>query len=137
MYEHIIDWVGRCLGVFIQYLQDFGLDSALQLTSNFRHFATTAQMNLDGNTLTNLEILTNGTDGKPHGSLLWLLSKTKTAFGARLVSHSRLSLIMFANLSLIGVLIVTKMGESALIESVRPFILPSSLLVLHLTLVIA
>lgn len=40
-------------------------------------------MNLNGNTLANLEVLVNSDDGKAQGSLLSILDHTKTAFGRR------------------------------------------------------
>lgn len=47
------------------------------------HFTSRSTMNLNGNTLTNLEILVNSDDGKSQGSLLSILDHTKTAFGRR------------------------------------------------------
>lgn len=42
-------------------------------------------MNLNGNTLANLEILRNDTDYKERGSLLSILDHCKTPFGRRLL----------------------------------------------------
>ena len=40
-------------------------------------------MNLDNNTIRNLELVRTIRDGKKYGSLLWLLDKTQTGMGAR------------------------------------------------------
>ena len=42
-------------------------------------------MLLAANTLANLEIYCNETDKSTHGSLMWILDRTKTKFGARLL----------------------------------------------------
>lgn len=44
-------------------------------------------MTLDYNSLKNLELVRNMRDGKRYGSLLWLLDKTDTAMGSRLLSQ--------------------------------------------------
>lgn len=42
-------------------------------------------MHLNGATVANLELFRNSTDGSPTGSLFWVVNKTSTAFGARLL----------------------------------------------------
>ena len=76
-----------CLGGLLHYLSEFKLDKVLGLTSNFWRFSSPSHMMLDATTLINLEVLENQNDQTEHGSLLWLLKQTKTAFGARLLRH--------------------------------------------------
>ena len=81
------DAVISCLGGLLHYLSEFKLDRVLGLTSNFWRFSSPSHMMLDATTLINLEVLENCNDQTEHGSLLWLLKQTKTAFGARLLKH--------------------------------------------------
>ena len=43
----------------------------------------TSHMQLCGRTLDNLEVFVNNVDGKPNGTLYWLLNQTVTVFGGR------------------------------------------------------
>jgi DNA mismatch repair protein MSH3 len=72
-----------CLATAIEALQQFGLQEALLLTSNFWRFTSERRMLLDVDTLRHLELLCNTTDSSEKGSLMWLLRKTKTPFGGR------------------------------------------------------
>ncbi|XP_028270128.1 DNA mismatch repair protein Msh3 isoform X2 [Parambassis ranga] len=75
-----------CLGPLIQYLQEFNLERVLRSESSFRHLSCeTEGMMLNAATLRNLEILNNQTDGTVKGSLLWVLDRTRTPFGKRLM----------------------------------------------------
>ncbi|KAG6831187.1 hypothetical protein H0H92_012327 [Tricholoma furcatifolium] len=69
----------------IKHLSAFSIADAFLETKFFTKFTTKTHMLLAGNTLTNLEIYRNETDGSTAGSLLWLLDKTKTKFGARML----------------------------------------------------
>ncbi|KAF9533444.1 DNA mismatch repair protein MSH3 [Crepidotus variabilis] len=69
----------------IKYLAAFGLADVLLETKFFTKFASRTHMLLAANTLSNLEIYRNETDGNVKGSLIWVLDKTKTKFGARLL----------------------------------------------------
>ncbi|KAI0247060.1 DNA mismatch repair protein MSH3 [Lactifluus subvellereus] len=71
----------------IEYLSAFRIADALLATNFFSKFTTRAHMLLNGNTLTNLEIYQNDTDFTTKGSLMWILNKTITKFGSRLL-HS-------------------------------------------------
>jgi len=71
------------LSSLITHLSSFQLDTVFQHSSSFTHFTSRCSMYLNGNTLTNLEILVNSTDGKQQGSLLSVLDDCKTAFGRR------------------------------------------------------
>ncbi len=74
-----------CMGVLLQYLRDFQLDRVFILTGNIHPFGGDVTMKLSGNTLFNLELLSNNTTGTEKGSLYWVLNHTSTAFGARLL----------------------------------------------------
>jgi DNA mismatch repair protein MSH3 len=67
----------------IKHLSMFGIADALLETRFFSRFASRAHMLLAANTLTNLEIYRNETDHSVNGSLIWILDRTKTKFGAR------------------------------------------------------
>jgi DNA mismatch repair protein MSH3 len=69
----------------VRYLRSFGVAHSLLEVQYFTPFATRTHMLLASNTLAHLEIFANSTDGTPRGSLIWLLDKTQTRFGARLL----------------------------------------------------
>ncbi|KIR32664.1 DNA mismatch repair protein MSH3 [Cryptococcus deuterogattii MMRL2647] len=73
------------MAVAIQYMKKFGLGNAFRHTSSFVRFANRSHMLLSSNTLTNLEIYQNQTDGGLYGSLMWLLDHCKTRMGKRLL----------------------------------------------------
>lgn len=75
----------KALASILRYLEEFGLEHALQLTKYFVHFSSRTHMLLNGNTLANLEIYRNSTDFTEKGSLFWILNHTKTRFGKRLL----------------------------------------------------
>lgn len=69
----------------VKYLSTFGIADALFETKFFCKFTTRTHMLLAANTLINLEVYRNGTDNTSKGSLLEVLDKTQTKFGARLL----------------------------------------------------
>ncbi|KDR81784.1 hypothetical protein GALMADRAFT_152606 [Galerina marginata CBS 339.88] len=69
----------------IKHLSAFGIADAFLETQFFTKFSTRVHMLLAANTLTNLEIYRNETDNTSRGSLMWVLDRTKTKFGARLL----------------------------------------------------
>jgi len=73
------------LASLLAYLREFGLERSLRLTSNFAPFASRRTIVLSANTLRNLELLQNDTDGQVYGSLLWVLDHTRTPMGKRLL----------------------------------------------------
>lgn len=73
------------LASLIKHLQPFGLDNVFLHRSSFSPFASRASMTLNGNTVSNLELLTNNTDFKEYGSLVAVLDRCKTAMGKRLL----------------------------------------------------
>ncbi|CDK27179.1 unnamed protein product [Kuraishia capsulata CBS 1993] len=78
--------VQQCCAQLAVYLKEFGLASVFEVSSNYNKFADlNRRMILDANTLQNLEIFRNYTNGKEVGSLLYLLDHTRTKFGGRLL----------------------------------------------------
>ncbi|KAJ8700304.1 Mismatch repair protein msh3 [Pleurotus ostreatus] len=75
------------LGHAIKHLSAFGIADAFRETKFFTHFMTKTHMLLAANTLANLEIYRNETDFTTKGSLISVLDRTKTKFGARLLRH--------------------------------------------------
>ncbi|KAJ7098058.1 DNA mismatch repair protein MSH3 [Mycena belliarum] len=69
----------------IKYLKTFDIAATLAQTAFFTKFTTRSHMLLARNTLANLEIFQNETDYTTTGSLMWILDKTVTAGGARLL----------------------------------------------------
>jgi DNA mismatch repair protein MSH3 len=72
-----------CLCVLIKHLESFSLTSSLR--HPFLHFTDRLHMLLNANTVTNLEIFRNSTDGTERGSLFSIIDRTKTRFGRRLL----------------------------------------------------
>ncbi|EJD05960.1 uncharacterized protein FOMMEDRAFT_104344 [Fomitiporia mediterranea MF3/22] len=69
----------------LNYLNSFGLGDVLTEMQFFSKFTERQHMLLNANTLSNLEIYRNQTDFTMRGSLMWVLNRTKTTFGARLL----------------------------------------------------
>eukprot|EP01122_Echinamoeba_exundans_P002726 TRINITY_DN1269_c0_g1_i2.p1 TRINITY_DN1269_c0_g1~~TRINITY_DN1269_c0_g1_i2.p1 ORF type:complete len:1013 (-),score=154.35 TRINITY_DN1269_c0_g1_i2:17-3055(-) len=76
----------QCIGGLVGYLKDFGLANLFCLECNYVHFSETSRMRLDGRTLDNLELIRNQTNGSHKGSLLWILDRTRSVFGKRLLA---------------------------------------------------
>jgi DNA mismatch repair protein MSH3 len=54
-------------------------------TARLVPFQGAGVMHLTGRTVENLELLANETDGSVHGSLLWIVDRTRTHFGRRML----------------------------------------------------
>ncbi|KAI7897085.1 muts domain V-domain-containing protein [Mucor mucedo] len=78
------DIIIKTLACLIRYLDEFKLSSILKNTT-FSHFISESHMLLNANTLVNLEIYKNSTNGKEQGSLFSILNHTSTKFGQRLL----------------------------------------------------
>lgn len=74
-----------CLSAMITHLTEYGLQHVFDLTKNFQSFSARSHMLLNGNTLNSLEIYRNQTDNTEKGSLFWVLDRTQTRFGQRLL----------------------------------------------------
>jgi DNA mismatch repair protein MutS len=71
-------------GAIIAYLA-YTNQSVLQLLTGLRTYSTGAYMALDRYTRSSLELTQSTRGGGAHGSLLWVLDRTKTPMGARLL----------------------------------------------------
>ncbi|MDO5131576.1 MAG: DNA mismatch repair protein MutS [Eubacteriales bacterium] len=71
-------------GALLRYLYDTQKNALSNLT-RIRAYASGRYMLLDSSTRRNLELTRTLRDKKKHGSLLWVLDKTCTAMGARLL----------------------------------------------------
>ncbi|GFU12454.1 DNA mismatch repair protein Msh3 [Nephila pilipes] len=74
-----------CLSALITYLSNFKLESILKNLQNMKRLSTDKYMILSATTLRGLEILRNSSNFSEHGSLFWVLNKTSTKFGERLL----------------------------------------------------
>lgn len=77
-------------GALIEYLKETQMH-ALKNIDNVKYVVSESYMQLDVTALKNLEIVKTLGGGDRYGSLLWLLDKTKTAMGARLLNSAILS----------------------------------------------
>ncbi|KAK1284628.1 DNA mismatch repair protein MSH3 [Acorus calamus] len=77
----------QALALTIRHLKQFGLDRILNLGTSFRPFSSNIELTLSANTLRQLEVLRNSSDGSVNGSLLQMMNHTCTAFGSRLLKH--------------------------------------------------
>ncbi|KAE8269056.1 hypothetical protein A4X09_0g3288 [Tilletia walkeri] len=74
------------LAHIIKHLSSFfSLTSVFIQSTNFTSFENRTTMLLTANTIHNLEIFQNTTDGRRKGSLIWLLDRCKTMMGHRLL----------------------------------------------------
>lgn len=79
--------VSICLSAMISHLSEYGLERVFQLEKYFQPFSARSHMLLNGNTLTSLEIYQNQTDHSTKGSLYWMMDRTQTKFGGRLLRN--------------------------------------------------
>ncbi len=77
-------------GALVEYLRETQKHSLANITS-IKVINREKYMVLDSNTVRNLELLRNNSEGKKYGTLLWVLDKTKTGMGARLLNQMILS----------------------------------------------
>ena len=77
-------------GALIEYLRETQKHSLANI-SNIKVVNTDKYMTLDTIAVRNLELISSNADNKKYGSLLWLLNKTKTGMGARLLTQLLLS----------------------------------------------
>ncbi|XVF09858.1 hypothetical protein REPUB_Repub07fG0133200 [Reevesia pubescens] len=77
----------EALALTIRHLKQFGFERIMCLGTSFRSFSSSMEMNLSANTLQQLEILRNNSDGSESGSLLEIMNHTLTTYGSRLLRH--------------------------------------------------
>ena len=69
----------------VDHLKPFKLEHVLRQGATFREYSQVYEMSLSPNALSQLEILQNALDGGEKGSLVWLMDRTLTAAGSRLL----------------------------------------------------
>ncbi len=84
------DNVISAAGALIEYLRDTQ-KHALANINSIKVINRERYMELDNIAVRNLELLKNNAENKKYGSLLWVLDKTKTGMGARLLTRMLLS----------------------------------------------
>ncbi len=77
-------------GALLEYLKETQ-KRMLSVISSIRVLRQDMSMALDGTAVRNLELTKNNAENKKYGSLLWVLDKTKTGMGARLLNRMVLS----------------------------------------------
>ena len=77
--------VQEALSHCLEYLRPFGLETIVYESSQILDFTDVAEMSHSPSSILQLEILRNSDDGSERGSLLWLMDRTTTAFGSRLM----------------------------------------------------
>jgi DNA mismatch repair protein MSH3 len=77
----------RALAHALDHLRPFGLEAVLRAAPAFREFSAARELALSPNALEQLEVLRNSADGRERGSLIWLLDRTTTPAGSRLLRH--------------------------------------------------
>ncbi|KAI5400496.1 Mismatch repair protein msh3, partial [Lathyrus oleraceus] len=80
------DLVVEALALTIRHLKGFGFERIL-CSGALRPFVNNTEMTLSANTLLQLEVLQNNSDGSDSGSLLHTMNHTLTIFGSRLLRH--------------------------------------------------
>ncbi len=77
-------------GALLEYLKETQ-KKALKVISTVKVVSKEGSMILDSVAVRNLELVKNNSENKKYGSLLWVLDKTKTGMGARLLNRMILS----------------------------------------------
>ncbi|WJX60212.1 Mismatch repair protein msh3 [Trifolium repens] len=76
----------EALALTIRHLKGFGFERIL-CSGALRPFVSNTEMTLSANTLKQLEVLQNNSDGSESGSLLPIMNQTLTIFGSRILRH--------------------------------------------------
>lgn len=77
-------------GALVEYLRETQKHALVNINS-IKAVSREKYMELDAVAVRNLEIVKNNAEGKKYGSLLWVMDKTKTGMGARLLQRMLLS----------------------------------------------
>lgn len=77
-------------GALLEYLKETQKRALINIDT-VKYVSNSSRMQLDTSAVRNLELVKTLCEGKKYGSLLWLLDKTKTAMGARLLYSAVLS----------------------------------------------
>ena len=77
-------------GALVEYLKETQ-KHVLKNIDGIRYVSSDSYLKLDNTAIRNLELVKTLAEGKKYGSLLWLLDKTKTCMGSRLMQSTILS----------------------------------------------
>lgn len=78
------DLIIRCIGALLTYLESTQ-KTGMERINKIEFYNETEYMGLDLNTIRNLELVETMRNKEKRGSLLWVLDKTRTAMGKRLM----------------------------------------------------
>ncbi|XP_010537192.1 PREDICTED: DNA mismatch repair protein MSH3 isoform X2 [Tarenaya hassleriana] len=81
------DLAVQALSLTLSHLKEFGFQRILCLGASFRSLSNKVEMTLSANTLQQLEVLRNNSDGSEFGSLFHIMNHTLTIYGSRLLRH--------------------------------------------------
>lgn len=70
--------------ILYRYLKEYSNEKLLNIGSNYRHFSQKISIQLQAQTINNLDLISND-DSK--GTLFWILDHTRTPFGKRLLKE--------------------------------------------------
>ena len=113
----------RAAGAVLAYLQETQKGVLRQLTSLETYFVS-EYMTLDPHTRRNLELFESGRNGTVKGSLLWVLDKTRSPMGGRLIrrwiGQPLLDIgILQRRQEIIGELLTDTLAQARLVESLK------------------
>lgn len=113
----------RAAGAVLAYLQDTQKGLLRQLTALETYFVS-EYMTLDPHTRRNLELFESGRSGTVKGSLLWVLDKTRSPMGGRLIrrwiGQPLLDIAVLQHRQeIIGELLTTPLVQARLAESLK------------------
>ncbi|KFK29055.1 hypothetical protein AALP_AA7G082800 [Arabis alpina] len=77
----------QALALTCCHLKQFGFERILYEGASFRSLSSSTEMTLLANTLQQLEVLRNNSDGSESGSLFHVMNHTTTVYGSRLLRH--------------------------------------------------
>ncbi|CAD5329035.1 unnamed protein product [Arabidopsis thaliana] len=77
----------QALALTFCHLKQFGFERILYQGASFRSLSSNTEMTLSANTLQQLEVVKNNSDGSESGSLFHNMNHTLTVYGSRLLRH--------------------------------------------------
>ncbi|KAL0659763.1 hypothetical protein Bca4012_080348 [Brassica carinata] len=77
----------KALALTLRHLRQFGFERILFEGASVRSLSSTTEMTLSANTLQQLEVIRNNSDGSESGSLFHNMNQTLTVYGSRLLRH--------------------------------------------------
>ncbi|CAL9226817.1 unnamed protein product [Arabidopsis halleri] len=77
----------QALALIFCHLKQFGFERILYQGASFRSLSSSTEMTLSANTLQQLEVVRNNSDGSESGSLFHNMNHTLTVYGSRLLRH--------------------------------------------------